>query len=307
MRKPGTLISLFLLASAAWSQGDLTRQENLVKMLYARITFLSQIGPVGNAALAWQQNKPIDQATLDQQLKDAEITFQLSNFRSGTYQELLQRKWSELVTIPLPPLKTLQISGEGMNYQAEDKSAGGWEGLKASWTPYSEDDAPSAEYLNTIETSTVGELINLYHDDFISSTNNYTSYISYDVAVWFGGQMSTYKALCLIGRSQNNEEVVQLEDTITPVSGGFDASMHQQEYPTGLTRTPLRESPQARQFLAVHTVEEGACATGKDQLCYSLVSGKYGIAAEDLKRDLAAPLRPRPDFGQSLTQPRAEK
>jgi hypothetical protein len=106
MKRSLTLIAcIVLLTLNAWSQSTTaTREENLVRTVYAQLSYITQVKVVGDAAVAsYTQGTVINQTTLNQQLSSANITFTLSDFRTGPLSDIASEKWIDIVTQPTPP------------------------------------------------------------------------------------------------------------------------------------------------------------------------------------------------------------
>lgn len=174
MKRPDSLtLLLFLLCVFAVPALAQTRsslaQEKLIRETYRKLE-------IYNAAAQIFQTEQTKRRLPPQGI----LRFELSDFRTGNVQEIVSRRYAELVTLPTGEIISLTHGSHSLDQGAEEATFGaGWE---------------HGQYASVFDPQwTVGDVLNFeparYYD--------VTSYASYQVTVKLEGKSRTYRALAL--------------------------------------------------------------------------------------------------------------
>jgi hypothetical protein len=280
---------IVLLTLNSWGQStSAAREENLVRTVYAQLSYLTQVKVAGEAAIAaYTSGAAIDRATFNQQLADANIYFTLSDFRTGPISDIASEKWVDVVTQPTPPREILSIQVSTQTFTDRELPTVDWVTATAKWTP-GEVISPAAK--EQLYPLSVKETLALDGKYFMPDVV-YSTYAAYTVTVKFQNRSSVYKAAYFFGKNAKGEEKALPEDMVTSFNApAFSAT--QSFYPYGLLKTHLREAPVLSQWLDAQKTSHASCVAGKEQLC--CYGDRCGISTEDLRTILATPIPPFP-------------
>ena len=279
-------IAVPLLTPYAQGQPSRSHEEQVVRMYYAKLDYLSQLGAVSKLALASYSpaRAAIDETESARRLSDAKIDVSLSDFKVGPLSDIKNRKWVDLVTFPQPPTEVLEVRIEGHEYTDADLPKISWRSAVSEWNLVQPE---AKEVLDQELGWTVGKVLEM-QNEATPSTVVYDRYASYSVSITAKGKSSSYKAMFLFGVEANDEKDA-IEDSFTRVSGvGEDTSKGSEV--GGLLHSHLREVPEMAEWLTAHSIPDADCPNlGTGGFC--CVSNRCGIPEADLQRELATPLR----------------
>src|SRR5215472_15413894 len=79
------IILCFVLTLTLAQPAGMSNEERIVRTTYARLSYATQVGVVHHAISDFEadKNTVLDQAELARRLKNAELTFELSDFKVG--------------------------------------------------------------------------------------------------------------------------------------------------------------------------------------------------------------------------------
>src|SRR5260221_3420970 len=95
------VVMLLLLLGPLCKGQQMTHEEQVVRTTYAKVSYAIQVEEISKIIFDSKvANKPIDRATFSKRLKDAELRFELTDFKTGEISAISQTKYSDLVTKP---------------------------------------------------------------------------------------------------------------------------------------------------------------------------------------------------------------
>jgi hypothetical protein len=278
-----------LLTLNSWSQSTTApREENLVRTIYAQLSYITQVKVAGDAALAsYMGGAAIDKTAFNQELSDANIYFTLSDFRTGSISDIASEKWIDIVTQPTPPRDILSIQVSTQTFTDRELPIADWVAATAKWIP-GEAISPVAKEL--LYDLSVKEMLALGGKDLMPG-GVFLTYATYTVTVRFQNRSSVYKAAYLFGKNAKGEEKALPQDMLTTFNAPAFSPSHT-FYPNGLLTSHLRETPVLSQWLDAQKISNSSCVAGKAQLC--CYGDRCGVSSEDLRTLLATPIPPFP-------------
>src|SRR5689334_22782883 len=168
-----TLFSLcFFCLPATMQARSFNSQEKLVRETYRKLE-------IYNAAAQVFQQEQSGQGSR----APARLRFELSDFRSGSMQEIAARRYAELVTLPTGEVVSLTHGSHSLDAGAEEAT------FTAAWE--------HGQYASVFDPQwTINDVLNFeparYYD--------IESYTSYQIVVSLEGKSRTYRALALFHR-----------------------------------------------------------------------------------------------------------
>ncbi|HKN84926.1 MAG TPA: hypothetical protein VJW17_15890 [Pyrinomonadaceae bacterium] len=165
------LLSAFLVnAGMAYEAPNTSSQEKLVRETYKKLETYNAAAQVFQSE---HTRKPIR--------AEANLTFELSDFRAGDIREILGKRYAELVTLPTGEVVSLTHGGHSMNGGSQEAT------FAAAWEP--------GQYAAVFDPMwTVSDVFHFeaarYYD--------IKSYISYQVTVKLEERSRTYRAVALL-------------------------------------------------------------------------------------------------------------
>jgi len=287
---------IVLLTLYAWSQSTTySREENIVRTIYAQLAYIMQVKVVGDAAVAsYTQGTAIDQTTLNQQLAAANISFTLSDFRTGHVSDIASEKWVDIDTQPTPSREVLSVQVTTQTFADRGLPTADWVMAKAKWMP-GETLPPAAKEL--LDARSVKTELEMFGKDFTPAVV-FSTYAAYTVTVTYQNQTSVYNAIYLFGKNAKGDAVISPQDQLTTFNPPAFSPSHS-FYPNGLLTSHLRETPVLSQWLDAQKISSNSCVAGKAQLC--CYGDRCGVSTEDLHTILATPIPPFPPLKDLVT------
>lgn len=290
---PGTLLSICLLTAPALGQSAATpaHEETVVRQAYAKVSYLTQVKVITDAALKTYNNAvPVDQQAVQQNLEDANVVFELSDFKTGLIAEVADTKWGDLITVPPAAGQALKVDVSGLDFKDADLPSTTWSYATASWVAVPPGVTTSDPGTAQVLAMPLHTLMDMGAKLWVTPDAVWTRYANYSVVVHFKGQsIGPYRAMFFFGTSKG-QEVVAAQDLLTDDQALYYV-LQQPIYPTGLLRTTLRSGVAGR-WLDDNKLPAGRCHPGKHEVC--CVESQCGIADADLESELAAPLVHQP-------------
>jgi hypothetical protein len=146
-----------------------TAPEEIVRATYRKLETY-------NAAAQVYRNE----STRDRFRSAANVKFELNDFRSGSVQEIINRRYAELVTLPAGDVVSLTRVGYSLNDGPQEA------GFEASWE--------HGQYASVFDPQwTVTDVFHFEAAKYF----DIRSYVSYQVTVKLDGRSRTYRALAL--------------------------------------------------------------------------------------------------------------
>lgn len=269
------LILFLLLVALAKGQQQMTHEETVVRTTYARLSYAVQVNEVHKAITDFAKDKVLDNATLGQRLKAAELTFVLSDFKVGnvTDADIGKTKYADLVTKPSGD--SLDIAhgystfgtdspADGSRIPQQTKSVIATVQWHGSQTIQEDWEQPWAKLFPRLENSSW-----------------FTRYTSFKVKVTFQGRAREYRAMFLFGGDPiaGAEYIVPI-DTVAGLTGALHFFATNNAYPEALI-----EGGVGKDIPAVHNWLSAQVSTGKshDDNC-DPATGKCGVSRQDLDK-----------------------
>ncbi|HJP93235.1 MAG TPA: hypothetical protein VJ875_14855 [Pyrinomonadaceae bacterium] len=166
---PFLLFAFFVNAGMAYERSNTTSQEKLVRETYRKLETYNAAAQVFQSE---HTRRPVR--------AEANLTIELSDFRAGDIQEILGKRYAELVTLPTGEVVSLTHGSHSLNGGAEEAT------FAAAWEP--------GQYAAVFDPMwTVSDVFHFeaarYYD--------IKSYISYQVTVKLEERSRTYRAVAL--------------------------------------------------------------------------------------------------------------
>jgi hypothetical protein len=260
------LFLLLLLVPIAKGQQQMTHEEQVVRITYARLAFAAQINEVHALLKEHGVHKGLDRVEFQRRLQST-LQCELSDFKVGPLSEIAKVKYSDLVTKPS------QASGSSL-YVAPGRFN------------YSKDGEPTQSAIavtHWIPSNDITESWDIpFADGYAQGqlAGQHQRYASFKVKVTFQGRSREYRAMFLFGAGPNGTEVIAPLDTIININGsavshfvGHDA------YPETLIEGGLGNDPVISEWLNTNQVSHGHPGTAN---CDASTM-RCGIHSDDLK------------------------
>lgn len=268
----------FLLLWVPLAKGQqMTHEEQVVRTTYARLSYATQVNEVHRAIADAAKGKMLDNATLSQRLKAAELIFVLSDFKVGnvTDADIGQTKYSDLMAKPSGDMM-LDIS-HGVSTFGTDSPANG------SQLPQQ-----TKSVIAMVQWGTAQQVTEDWNQPWskvypsIENATWFTTYASFKVRVSFQGRSREYPALFLFGHNPTTgAEYIIPGDTIAGLTGALHFFATNNVYPEALI-----EGGVGKDIPAVHDwLNEQASPTGKshDDNC-DPATAKCGVSSQDMNK-----------------------
>lgn len=226
------IISLMLFVSPA--QGQQRSLEKVVRETYKK---LEQYNAAAQNFQNEQTRKPFR--------ADSNLSFELSDFRSGSITEIMHRRYADLVTMPTGDVVSLTRGGHSLDGGPQEAT------YAAEWSP--------GQYASVFDP--MWTIADVFHFE-AARYYDVKKYVEYQVTVRLEGRSRTYRAVALF-RDSRDSTAPEFWDAI--VSGVGD--VWKEKRPSYKSRT--RESPSENSEspgVAVAGVQPGALnsLTGED-------------------------------------------
>jgi hypothetical protein len=168
----------FVVMPAAAQARSAAGQEKLIRETYRKLEIYNAAAQVFRTE---QSNRRLS--------SQAQLTFELSDFRSGNMQEIAGRRYAELVTLPTGEVVSLTHGSHSENGGAEEAT------FAAAWE--------RGQYASVFDPQwTISDVLNFeparYYD--------IAAYTSYQVTVRLEGKSRTYRALALFHSAAGGSE-----------------------------------------------------------------------------------------------------
>jgi hypothetical protein len=174
---------LFLICVSAFSAvaqpRSLVTHEKLIRDTYRKLE-------IYNAAAQVFQNEPSQRVLRP----EATLEFELSDFRSGDVQEVVSRRYAEMITLPTGEIVSLTHGSHSLDQGPEESM------FLASWAP--------GQYAPVFDPQwTITDVFNFEPGRYYDIAN----YTSYQVVVRLAGRTRTYRALALFHEPRPGADV----------------------------------------------------------------------------------------------------
>ena len=135
-RRARGVLTLFCFSTSLLNcQTPVSREEAVVRIMYAKLAMLAQLEPVSKAAVDTYFNSPLDEKRLTQQINDATVDFELSNIKVGQLDEILNEPWSNFFTLAAAPEQTLDVQVTTQTFKDGKQPMVTWQTAAAKWLP----------------------------------------------------------------------------------------------------------------------------------------------------------------------------
>ena len=260
------LIILLLLVPLSKGQQQMSHEEEVVRITYARLAFAAQINEVHALLKEHGAHKGLSRAEFQRRLQ-ATLQFELSDFKTGPLSEIAKVKYSDLVTKPS------QASGSSL-YVAPGRFS------------FSKDGEPTQSAIaiaHWIPSNDITENWDISFADGYAQgklAGQHQRYASFKVNATFEGRAREYRAVFLFGAGPNGTEVITPLDTIININGGAVSHFVGHDvYPETLIEGGLGNDPVISEWLNTNQVSHGHPGTAN---C-DAATMRCGIHSDDLK------------------------
>ncbi len=268
-----SLIVLLLLTPLSKGQQQMSHEEQIVRITYARLAFSAQINEVHALLKEHGVHKGLDRAEFQRRLQST-LQVELSDFKVGPLSEIAKVKYSDLVTKPS------QASGSSL-YVAPGRFN------------YSKDGQPTQSAIavtHWIPSNDITENWDIpFADGYAQGqfAGQHQRYASFKVKATFEGRSREYRAVFLFGAGPNGTEVITPLDTIININGGAVSHFAAHDaYPESLVEGGLGNDPVIREWLNTNQVSHGHPGTAN---C-DPATMHCGIHSDDLKTMTLKPI-----------------
>jgi hypothetical protein len=259
----------------------MTREEKLVRVTYAKLSFAAQMSILWHA-VSQQNGWPglENQFELNNAL-NSQIRFDLTDFKVGNLSDIGDRSWTSLIEGPVDVIgvnpQTIPFSIT--NGHKERKLPISY--VEVFWKKKSD---PPSEYLESEhKLPTVREVLLDMHGP---ASGKWSRYASFSVVAAFRQRTVSYRASFLFNTSST--EVLPLDYALGMGPGSV---IHVPMYPSALVDSAYREIPFVQGWLIANELK--GCKEFKEpEVCCDPTTGQCGIASEDIQRSMAIPIDP---------------
>ena len=264
--------------------------EESIRTMYYKHAYLVSLEPVVSGSMMAHIGRPIDEQTLHRKVDAARLDINLSNFKIGPIQDVLDRQWGKVYDSPAPTQEMLQINIDSRDFQDADEPVVRWQMGTAKWIPV--DPVTPQDILDLINSWPVKRVL----DEEQKRLKNgviYTRYATYTVAIRFQGKTANYKAICFLSTAADGSVLALPEDGFIQSNlSGTGSSLA--VFPTALLHTSLaHEYLPLQDWLRQHSVSNQACHSGRQEFCCT--GDSCGVGSADLEHELAQPMGGSPE------------
>jgi hypothetical protein len=269
------LIVLLLLAPLSRGQQQMTHEEQVVRTTYAKLSYAIQVEEISKIIFDSKvAKKPIDRTTFSSRLKDGELRFELTGFKTGNLSEIGQTKYSELVTKPEGG-PALAVGAGTWHEVTDDPKETNSDVATARWG--------TAQTLTENWDVPFGEI---YPKTEVAGQHN--RFAAFKVKVSFQGRSLEYQAMFLFGTDAQGQETVLPLDTVSNLNGSaLNAFLQRNAYPETLIEGGLGKDPVIYDWLSTNQVSQST-AKRHSANC-DPVTLNCGVHSDDLKKLKASP------------------
>lgn len=269
------LMAALTLAVQGRANAQLTPEEKVVRVTYAKLRYAIKIGVIHDVVA---KNSDVASAELESKIAANEISFELSNFASGPTTDIAKRPYSSLVTKPngedILDVATVEFtSTEDLPATLEVRETRE-AGAKADWgtgqTVTGDWTVPFEQVAAGIDTQ---------------NRSKYLRYASYHVTVTYGGRSRGYNAMFLFG---TGDFPVLALDNVTNNSA-LTSFVQKSVYPAILLESKLSRKPAVANWLKSNQVRDPSCVAGQKQACCDATTQVCGPSEGDVRTSLNKP------------------
>lgn len=285
-----------LMNSATWGQanykphkhpGGMSAEEAAVRNSYANLRYGAELGVLVNAVIYDGKKyadapgpSSNDAAGIAKSLA-SQITFDVSDVRTGDINKIKDKPVISLVTEPTAEAFSLNIEGVNYSLTVNAKSTetmARW--LIARWKT-SEEIELDRKQLTEISDKTIAQILAKIPG------NSFSRYASFSVHASLQGKAINYSAIFLFPKANSGDVWA-----IDMIAGGDTVSLGKTSfYPGVLLETTFREIPTIQSWLDAHSIS--SCpGDGMRSVCCDPNIDLCGISREDLLKAIATPVDP---------------
>lgn len=261
-----------MISTSAASNTAMSREEQIVRMAYAKLAFAAQVTEV-HKMIDEHPFKPeeIDRNEFTRRLHDAEVTFSISNMKVGNIEEILNTKYSELATKPSGDVLS---STHGIYIYTREGKEVRSETIHLEWIKGQQN------FIEDWDTP-LGEGLRINREQK-TNLSTYTRYARYSITTTFKQKSRSYLAMFLFGTKPDGTEDILVLDLILNVNGsGLNNFRKESAYPEVLLHEHHNVGAIA-EWLQSNQVESPG---GKHEVECDLVKLKCGVASGDLRQE----------------------
>jgi hypothetical protein len=281
-----------MLAPLSGAVAQMTHEETMVRTAYAKFAYAVQQLAIGDLASEAsgravgrmpQVRKSHVGLTSAQRLATEQVNFVLGDFVVGDVRDILDRKVDDLV--PLAVGEELRSATESYNLSDLGLKTR-VDGLHVEWQPAVQPSQAAADLLKGVTVDGMYQL----ESHKPRPEGLWQRYASYSVIVNYQGKSrGPYRALFLFGHDSKGEEVIEIHDATTSISG-LAFALSAKLFPDALVLTHWRAYPVVSDWLDLNQMSGPSCSVGQDDVCCDLLKLKCGPKSEDAAAGLAKTL-----------------
>lgn len=237
------LVAILLFCVCVNAQNNVSPEERLIRLTYKKASIYEVTGRIERSH---RPRQPFNNGLFQQGLR-----FKLDDFHIGGIQEIQNKKFTELVTLPNGEI--VQLTSVNTEIDDVNRNIGNqFFSLNAIWTPgkYASGMDPQITFVE------IFRLDPLRYKDF-------RSYASYQVTVFLDGKSRTYRAIALfkpLNQSDINSSV-EILDTVVGLGGNLTQVFRENKLPIGTKIKQNNEKPQGNDESTVisHMLASWSC------------------------------------------------
>jgi hypothetical protein len=278
-------IAVMMFSALAAMGQPMTREEQLVRATYARVTFAAQLGMLWHAVEMNEGWPSLDDGLVLTKAMNEQVRFDLTDFKVGELKDVNSASWTSMIEGPVDNL-LIHFVEAPVGFTKQSKTRTFYiTYADAAWKLA----APSA--IDTLEersrsslVPSVKEVLRSLHKPH--GNGEWKRYASYSVVASLRERSISYRATFLF--SSKDDEVLPL-DYATAM--GIAPFVKTTMYPSALVDTAFREIPLVQSWILSNEIK-GCKTSNQPEVCCDPAMGRCGIASEDLQRSLGTQIDP---------------
>jgi hypothetical protein len=278
------MISCFA-GNAGGAAHKMSPEESVVRSTYARVTFAAQLGMLWHAVELDEGWPGLNDGLALSKAMNEQVRFDLTDFKVGELKDISAASWTSLIEGPVDVL-FIHFVEMPVGFTKSNKKRDFYiTYADAAWKPA----APTA--IETLEERAHTSPVPSVNDGMRSlrkpnGGGEWTRYASYSVVASLRERSISYRATFLF--SANGGEILPL-DYATGM--GIAPLVKTTMYPSALVDTAFREIPFVQAWILSSEIK-GCKNSSQPEVCCDPVTGRCGIASEDLQRSLGTQIDP---------------
>ena len=236
----------------------MSHEETVVRMVYSKLDYLTQLDVVSKAALDSYSGQSIDEAQVQKQLSDAKIEITLSDFKAGPISEILNKPWLDYLSIPSPPQEILEVMIGNHTYKDNDLPMISWQTAAAKWKPADPTPQAALDFLQNKTVKKCSKRVVKLHPQILFIR------VTFPISSRLGSRAKASPTRHFTCSEQTQRGLRRRRGDFYTVMNGLTFGAPQNFYPDGLLHSHLREVPVLAEWLKAHEMSDEQCSTAAD-------------------------------------------